>query len=135
MPSVVVYNDEGKVLYQNIFADAQELVFSVREEEVVPGFPQPTSAVRVNSLLVLANQEPEIEREVPKLTAKQCQVLQCLSSSLTPGQTARKMNLSEESIRSYLKILKRKFKTESRDQLMAMAGALGICDPFKKIVP
>ena len=58
-----------------------------------------------------------------------------LASSLTPEQTAIKMGLSEESIRLYLKILKKKFKTESRDQLMAMAGYLGLCDPYQKEPP
>ena len=41
------------------------------------------------------------------------------------------MGLSENAVREYLKILKKKFKTDSRDQLMAMAGYLGLCDPFK----
>ena len=58
-------------------------------------------------------------------------VLQCLANSLTPEQTAIKMGLSENAIREYLKILKEKFKTDSRDQLMAMAGYLELCDPFQ----
>ncbi len=58
-------------------------------------------------------------------------VIQYLANSFTPEQTAIKMGLSENAVREYIKILKKKFKTDSRDQLMAMAGYLGLCDPFE----
>lgn len=131
MPSIVVFNDEGNVVYKNIVADVQELVKNIHEGDKLPDSLGSTPLVRINGLVILAEQSPAPKRTAPKLTAKQCMVLQCLASSLTPEQTALRMGLSENTIREYLKILKKKFKTNSRDQLMAMAGYLGLCDPFQ----
>jgi DNA-binding CsgD family transcriptional regulator len=131
MPSIVVYSDEGNVVYQNIVSDVQELVKTIHDGGVLPGYSESTLPVRINGLIVLAEQVPTSKRVAPKLTAKQCMVLQCLASSLTPVQTAIKMGVSEPTIRMHISLLKKKFNTESRDQLMAMAGFLGLCDPFQ----
>lgn len=135
MPSIVVFNDEGNVVYQNTVDDVHELVKTIRDGGDLPGFSESPPAVRINGLIILAEQSRVCRRPKPKLTQKQCQVLQCLANSLTPEQTAMKMGLSEESIRLYLRILKKKFKTESRDQLMAMAGYLGLCNPYQNEPP
>lgn len=135
MPSIVVFNDEGNVVYQNTVDDVHELVKTIRDGGDLPGFSESPQPVRINGLIILAEQSHVCKRSTPKLTQKQCQVLQCLANSLTPEQTAMKMGLSEESIRLYLKILKKKFKTESRDQLMAMAGYLGLCNPYQNEPP
>lgn len=135
MPSIVVFNDEGNVVYQNTVDDVHELVKTIRDGGDLPGFSGSPPPVRINGLIILAEQSLECKRTAPKLTQKQCQVLQCLANSLTPEQTAMKMGLSEESIRLYLRILKKKFKTESRDQLMAMAGYLGLCNPYQNEPP
>ncbi len=135
MPSIVVFNDEGNVVYQNTVDDVHELVKIIRDGGDLPGFSESPPPVRINGLIILAEQSRVCKRPKPKLTQKQCQVLQCLANSLTPEQTAMKMGLSEESIRLYLRILKKKFKTESRDQLMAMAGYLGLCNPFQNEPP
>ena len=124
MPSIVVFNDEGNVVYQNIVDDVHELVKTIRDGSILPGFSGSPPPVRINGLIILAEQFAR-KKTAPKLTAKQCQVLQCLANSLTPEQTAMKMGLSESTVRIHLSILKKKFKTESRDQLMAMAGYLG----------
>ena len=113
MPSIVVFNDEGNVVYQNTVDDVHELVKTIRDGGDLPGFSESPPPVRINGLIILAEQSPVCKRTAPKLTQKQCQVLQCLANSLTPEQTAMKMGLSEESIRLYLRILKKKFKTES----------------------
>lgn len=135
MPSIVVFNDEGNVVYQNTVDDVHELVKTIRDGGDLPGFSESPPPVHINGLIILAEQSRVCKRPTPKLTQKQCQVLQCLANSLTPEQTAMKMGLSEESIRLYLKILKKKFKTESRDQLMAMAGYLGLCNPYQNEPP
>jgi len=131
MPSIVVFNDIGEVVYQNTTVDTQELAKIIHDEGIETnsyGFSQP---VHVNGLILLTQKPPKQKRDVPRLTERQCMVLQCLANSLTPEQTAIKMGLSENAVREYLKILKKKFKTDSRDQLMAMAGYLGLCDPFE----
>lgn len=132
MPSIVVYSDEGNVLYRNIVDDIQELVKTFHESSILPGYAGSTPPVRINGMIILAEPVSTPKKTPPKLTAKQCMVLQCLANSLTPEQTAIKMGISESTIRMHISILKKKFNTESRDQLMAMAGYLGICDPYHK---
>lgn len=131
MPSIVIYNDNGNILYQNIVSDVQELVNTIHDGGVLPGYSESTPPVRINGMIILAEDVPP-KRIAPKLTAKQCMVLQYMASSLTPEQAAIKMGISENTVRLHLKVLKKKFNTESRDQLMAMAGYLGLCDPFQK---
>ena len=131
MPSIVVFNDEGNVVYQNTVDDVHKLMKTIRDGGDLPGFSESPTPVRVNGLIILAEQSRACKLPIPKLTQKECQVLQWLSLAKTPRQIAIQMVLSEESIRQYLKILKRKFNTDSRDQLMAMAAYLGICNPYK----
>jgi DNA-binding CsgD family transcriptional regulator len=131
MPSIVVYNDEGDILYQNIVSGVQELVKAIRDGATLPGYSESTTTVRINGMLILAEQIPVSKPPGPKLTAKQCTVLQGLASSFTPGQIAIKMGISEPTIRMHISALKKKFNADSRDQLMAMAGYLGLCDPYQ----
>jgi DNA-binding CsgD family transcriptional regulator len=128
---VVVFNENGDVVYQNCAGNAQELFNTFCEEGVNQeqlGLPPP---VQVKDLVILAEGSQKPKRNAPKLTARQCLVLQCLANSLSLEQSALKMGVSVNTIHNYLKILKKKFNTESRDQLMAMAGYLGLCDPFQ----
>jgi DNA-binding CsgD family transcriptional regulator len=132
MPSIVVYSDEGNVLYQNIVDNVQELVKTIRDGGVIPGYSEQTPPVRINGMIILTEQIQTPKRTTPMLTAKQCIVLQCLASSLTPEQTAIKMGVSLPTIRMHISALKQKFNADSRDQLMARAGYLGLCDPYQK---
>ena len=132
MASIVVYSDEGNVLYTNIVDDVQELVKTFHDGSILPGYSGSTPPVRINGMIIFAEPVSTPKKTAPKLTAKQCMVLQCLANSLTPEQTAIKMGISESTVRMHISALKKKFKTESRDQLMAMAGYLGICDPYQK---
>jgi DNA-binding CsgD family transcriptional regulator len=131
MPSIVVYNDDGNILYQNIVRDVQELVKAIHDGETLPDYSGSTPTVKINGMLILAEQIPTSKPIGPKLTAKQCMVLQGLASSHTPGQIAIKMGISEPTIRMHISALKKKFNADSRDQLMAMAGYLGLCDPYQ----
>lgn len=108
MPSIVVYNDEGDVLFQNIINDVQELVKTIHNGGVLTGYSESTLPVRINGLIILAEQAATQKRIAPKLTEKQCMVLQCLANSLTPAQAAIKMGISENTIRLHLKTLKKK---------------------------
>lgn len=130
MPSIVVYSDEGNVLYQNIVGDVQELVKTIHDGGVMPGYSESTPLVRINGMIILAEQIQIPKRTTPMLTAKQCVVLQCLACSLTPEQTAIKMGVTLPTIRMHINALKKKFHADSRDQMMAKAGCLGLCDPF-----
>ena len=131
MPSIVVINEEGNVLYQNVAEDIQELVKTIRDGGIVPGYSFDCPEVRVNGLIILAGQPPRPKRTTPVLSERQMSVLQLLAKAYTPDQIALKLGVTEATIRLHISALKKKFGTESRDQMMAMAGHLGLCDPFE----
>lgn len=133
MPSIVVFNDEGTILYQNVSDDIQEVVKAIRDCEIMPSFSRRCPEVQVNGLIVLVEQTPKPKRLTPALSARQASVLQLLAKAYTPDQIAIKLGLSEATIRLHISALKKKFGTVSRDQMMAMAGTLGLCDPFDVI--
>ncbi|GAP40851.1 helix-turn-helix transcriptional regulator [Flexilinea flocculi] len=132
MPSIVVFNDEGSVLYQNVFDDVQDLVKIIRDgRNISDGTLEDCPQVRVNGLIVLTGQPPKPKREAPALSERQISVLQLLARAYTPEQIALKLGLTEATIRLHISALKKKFGTDSRDQMMAMAGQLGLCDTFE----
>lgn len=130
MPSIVVINEVGSVLYQNVSDDIQEVVKAIRDGGILPGYSGGCPEVQVNGLIVLVEQPPKPKRLAPALSARQVSVLQLLAKAYTPDQIAIKLGLSEATIRLHISALKKKFGTVSRDQMMAMAGTLGLCDPF-----
>lgn len=131
MPSIVVINEEGNVLYQNVAEDIQDLIKTIRDGGNVPGYSFDCPKVRVNGLIILAGQPPKPKRTTPVLSERQISVLQLLAKAYTPDQIALKLGVTEATIRLHISALKKKFGTESRDQMMAMAGHLGLCDPFE----
>lgn len=130
MPSIVVINEVGSVLYQNVSDDIQDVVKAIRDGGILPGYSRACPEVQVNGLIVLVEQPPKPKRLAPALSARQVSVLQLLAKAYTPDQIAIKLGLSEATIRLHISALKKKFGTVSRDQMMAMAGTLGLCDPF-----
>jgi DNA-binding NarL/FixJ family response regulator len=130
MPSIVVINEEGTVLYQNVSEDIQEVVKVIRDGGILPGYSAMCPEVQVNGLIVFVEQPPKSKRLAPALSVRQVSVLQLLAKAYTPDQIAIKLGLSEATIRLHISALKKKFGTVSRDQMMAMAGTLGLCDPF-----
>lgn len=130
MPSIVVINEEGTVLYQNVSEDIQEVVKVIRDGGILPGYSAMCPEVQVNGLIVFVEQPPKTKRLAPALSVRQVIVLQLLAKACTPDQIAIKLGLSEATIRLHISALKKKFGTVSRDQMMAMAGTLGLCDPF-----
>ncbi|MAT45414.1 MAG: hypothetical protein CL609_24060 [Anaerolineaceae bacterium] len=130
MPSIVVIIANGTVLYQNVTDDIQELLKAIRDGGILPGFSEACPGVQVNGMIILAEQPPKPKRLAPTLSARQVRVLQLLAKAYTTDQIALKLGLSEATIRLHISALKKKFGTISRDQMMAMAGTLGLCDPF-----
>ena len=71
------------------------------------------------------------EVNFPSLSYRETEVLQCLAIGLSPEQIALKLSIKTRTVRKHLNNLRNKFDSESRDQLMARAGYLGFCDPYK----
>jgi DNA-binding NarL/FixJ family response regulator len=130
MPSIVVIIENGTILYQNVTDDIQEVVKTIRDGGILPGFSGACPEVQINGMIVFAEQPPKPKRLAPTLSERQISVLQLLAKAYTTDQIALKLGLSEATIRLHISALKKKFGTISRDQMMAMAGTLGLCDPF-----
>lgn len=130
MPSIVVINGEGTVLYQNVVENVQGLMKTLIPDGALPGYSGSAPPIRVNGLIVFAEQPPISKGTQPNLSLKQTLVLQHLAKARTPGQIAIKLGVSEATVRMHIRALKNKFGTDSRDQMMAMAGSLGLCNPF-----
>ena len=80
MSSIVVINEEGSVLYQNVVEDVQDLVKIIRDGRNVPGYAlDDCPEVQVNGLIVLAGQPPKPKRKAPALSERQISVLQLLA--------------------------------------------------------
>ena len=82
-------------------------------------------------LTITPNQASHPIIDHPRLSLREAEVLQFLANGLTPEQTALQMDIKVRTVRKYLDNLRRKFNTGSRDQLMARAGYLRLCDPYK----
>ena len=91
MPSIVVINEEGTVLYQNVTDDIQEVVKAIRDRGILPGYSEMCPEVQINGLIVLAEQPPKLKRFAPALSARQVSVLQLLAKAYTPDQIAIKL--------------------------------------------
>ena len=130
MPFIVLYNDEGKVIYQNNKIDAQEFVKTISDGGELSGYSESTKPPEIKGLILLTDHVLTQKPIAPQLSKRQYVVLQYLASSLTPQQIALKLGISKPTIHMHISMLKKKFNAESRDQLMAMAGYLEVCDPF-----
>ena len=71
--------------------------------------------------------------ERPCLSKREAEVLQCLALGMSPDQIAEDLVISTRTVRKYLDILEEKFGSSSRDQMMARAGYLRLCNPYKEI--
>jgi DNA-binding CsgD family transcriptional regulator len=129
MHSMILLNEEGSTIYETIAIDIQKLVNECHEDTTncSTNF---VNGLRINSLIVIAEGVLTTKQNVPRLSKKQIQVLQYLAQALTPEQIALKLGISKATVRMHIRALKKKFNTDSRDQMMAMAGTLGLCDPF-----
>jgi DNA-binding NarL/FixJ family response regulator len=133
MPPIIVMTDEGKIVFQNVLENPEELIEHLQGNGAIPGISENCPRVKINSLIVLTDQEPENKPDVPKLSMRQASVLQLLSNGYSPEQIALKLNLSMPTIRLHMTKLKEKFGTSSRDQMMAMAGQMELCNPFEDL--
>lgn len=124
MPSIMVIKDEGESLYNKF----QQMV----EEENATGSsfgPTVISLVEIKQHSI--ENDPASSYIRPKLSRREAEVLQLLAMGQTPDQMALKLGISLCTIRKHLSRLRAKFKTNSRDQLMAMAGYLRLCNPYR----
>lgn len=84
-----------------------------------------------SAFTITSKEAPLPEIEGPKLSIRESEVLHYLADGFSPNQTALKMGIKVRTVRKFLYILEVKFNTGSRDQLMARAGYLRLCNPYR----
>jgi DNA-binding CsgD family transcriptional regulator len=124
MPSIMVIKGEGNALYNKI----QKLI----EEESTSEKSYGPDIVNLQEMPHQPGDcNPGFSYDRPKLTRREAEVLQLLAMGKTPDQMAYKLGITPSMVRKHLYRLRAKFKTDSRDQLMAMAGYLRLCNPYQ----
>lgn len=129
MPFIKVNSDEGDILDQNFKGlDGGE--------NTLPELSDPCRAVgdyHGYEFTITSKEAPPPEIEGPKLSMRESEVLQYLANGLSPDQIALKLGIKVRTVRKHLDHLESKFKTDSRDQLMARAGYLRLCNPYQRV--
>jgi DNA-binding CsgD family transcriptional regulator len=132
MPSVLIRDENGEILYLNENQSAEE---ALRILSYCTASKQPDSpASEIRSLHKMGTSISAINSgehtQAPSLSCRESQVLRYIANALSPEQTAIELGIKVRTVRKHLSSLRKKFGTQSRDQLMARAGYLGLCDPY-----
>jgi len=130
MPFIKVNSEEGDILDHHFNEED-------RGENLLPEIPDPCRAVinyHGSELTITSKEKPLPEIEGPKLSLRESEVLQYLANGQSPDQIALKMDIKVRTVRKHLDNLEAKFKTDSRDQLMARAGYLRLCNPYQRVI-
>ena len=131
MPSIIVMTNEGNTIHEEVFDQTDAFFDQLVKNGKFSGLSQIRSNAKINSLIIITEIVPESKPLAPNLSGRQINVLQLLSKGYSPDQIALKLNLSMPTIRLHMTKLKEKFGTSSRDQMMAMAGQFGLCNPYE----
>lgn len=129
MLSILVYDSSGNFIHQCDVEDMQGLL-RIFQTELQPRYSDNSFEVSISGKIVLTEPVRGPASVAPALTERQNQVLQLMACSYEPKQIAKELNISEATVRMHIQCLKKRFGVDSRDQMMAVAGALGLCNPF-----
>ena len=134
MPSVLILDDNGEILYLNENQSTEEAL-RMLGRGTTPA--QPDSSVHPIDILktkggayIAADFRKPIKH--PILSPRETEVLICIANALSPEQTAIKLGIKVRTVRKHIYSLMKKFSARSRDQLMARAGYLKLCNPYQK---
>jgi DNA-binding CsgD family transcriptional regulator len=125
---------EERELVSKLVEISQELLKRLQTEDGHPVSVEYPFAGNAQTLFLRENR-PDQHVIKPKLTLREVQVLGFTANGLSPEQTAVNLGIKVRTVRKYLDLLKRKMGASSRDQLMARAGYLQICNPYRMDPP
>ena len=129
MLSILVYSSSGDFIHRCDINNMQEL-FKVFRTELQPRYSDESFEVSISGEILLVEPVKGPPSVAPLLTERQRQILQLMARSFAPKQIASELAISEATVRMHINALKKRFNAESRDQLMAIVGALELCNPF-----
>lgn len=134
MLSIFVYSTEGELFHRCDVEDMQDLL-RVFRTELQPRFSDESLNIQVSGELYITEPFRGPEHVAPVLPARQQEVLCLLALSHAPKQIATEMGISEPTVRMHINALKKRFGVDNVNQLMAVAGALELCNPFPNTPP
>jgi DNA-binding CsgD family transcriptional regulator len=126
MPFIEAGDPDGE------FLDPNDGTSDAEENEPIY-LPDPYKAVVIyhgTDFTLTSTSSYQSEIELPKLSQRENEVLQHLANGFSPEQIALRLGIKVRTVRKYLANLVLKFNTCSRDQLMARAGYLKLCNPY-----
>jgi DNA-binding CsgD family transcriptional regulator len=133
MPSVLILDDNGEILYLNENQSTEETL-RMLGRGTAPA--QPDSSDQLVDILKtkgVAYVAVDFHKPIkhPILSPRETEVLICIANALSPEQTAIKLGIKVRTVRKHIYGLMRKLSARSRDQLMARAGYLKLCNPYQ----
>ena len=129
MLSILVYSSSGDFIHSCDINNMQEL-FKVFRTELQPRYSDESFEVSISGEILLVEPVKGPPSVAPLLTERQRQILQLMARSFAPKQIASELAISEATVRMHINALKKRFNAQSRDQLMAIVGALELCNPL-----
>jgi DNA-binding CsgD family transcriptional regulator len=134
MPSFQFRNDHGEIIYEIPISNIEEVFRRLDSNERPTQNEEETQTITVQRKGVQYSTDHRTKKDIdrPSLSSREDQVLKCLGNAFSPEQIAIELGISVRTIRKHIDNLRRKFDADSRDQMMARAGYLGLCNPFQK---
>lgn len=140
-PVVTTIFDDDATLFQALAAGAQGYVLKDADEAEVmdhllrirAGTPPISPAIARRLLahfhaapLDAAPLDPPPDDDAPRLTRRELDVLRCIGRGLRVAETARLLELSENTVAGYVKTLYRKLNVSSRAEVAIEAARRGL---------
>ncbi len=130
MLSIYVYSADGEFVYRCDVEDMPALL-RVFRTELQPRYSGESFDVMIAGKLLITEPQRGPASIAPKLTKRQREVVQLLAQSYVPKQIAARLGIAESTVRMHITVLKKRFNVDNLNQLMAVAGALELCNPFQ----
>jgi DNA-binding NarL/FixJ family response regulator len=115
----------GASAYVTKAAGLQELR-AVLDEVCAPGERRSADALNVTQIVRRLEQLVESRSDTSTPTPQQARVLQLAAEGLTYGEFAKRLMISESTVRFHIQKLKLKFETNSKTELVARAIRSGL---------
>ncbi|HIW77439.1 MULTISPECIES: helix-turn-helix transcriptional regulator [Gordonibacter] len=129
MLTLCVYSADGEFILKCQMDDMASFLYVIRTEFEPRWAAQPEMASISGKMLVVDSVRGP-DSMVPALSQRQREIIDLLARSYSPKQIAFTLDVSESTVRMHIEKLKKRFNVSSCYHLMAVATALGLCDPF-----
>ncbi len=135
MTRVFLTDDEGRFMLVDDPAPPEEVRNEIMLGRWAPKIPQPgplvSATIREDTIFIypIKPSPKKPTYNIPKLSAREMQVLEGLVNGLEYKEIAVANGISPRTVKDYVEQLKGKFNTQSNTSVVARAVAMDICKP------